>query len=309
MRMNVAIIGGAGAMGLIVGARLAQQGHHVSLLDVNRTAIETINRDGARITNKDGVEETITSVRATDDAASIGPVDLAVVFTKCYWTRDAVQNALPCIGPDTTVLSLQNGWGNYDVISAIVPAGQVLVGVTYISGTTLAPGHARQVGNPVAHVGRVGQPANDLIRCIADALTQAGIATTPSGDILTDVFKKLAINITTLPTSDLLGLQAHRLIENSGTIRVMDDLLGEMVAVMRARGVTIDFAERREAIHNLLKNAVGARGSMLQDVEAKRQTEIDVINGAIVQMGQQAGIPTPVNNTMVQLIKALESKE
>ncbi len=309
MHMNVVIIGGAGAMGLIVGSRLAQQGHHVSLLDVNRPAIETINRDGARITNKEGIEETITAVRATHDAASISPVDLAVVFTKCYWTQEAVQNALPCIGPDTTVLSLQNGWGNYDVISALVPPEQVMVGVTYISGTMLSPGHARQVGNPVAYVGRVGQPVDDLVNVIADALTQAGVTTTPSDDILTEVFNKLTINITTLPTSALLGLQAHQLIENDGTIRVMDDLLGEMVAVMQARGVVINFAERREAIHNLLKNAVGARGSMLQDVEAKRRTEIDVINGAIVQMGQQAGIPTPVNSTMVQLIKTLEKKE
>lgn len=296
-------------MGLIVGSRLAQQGHEVTLLDINQQAIDAINRDGAKITNKEGDVETVTSVRATSDPGSVSGVDLAIVFTKCYWTDEAVKNAQPSIGPDTTVLSLQNGWGNYDVISSIVPPEQVMVGVTYISGTMLAPGHARQVGNPIAHIGRVGQPADALVQLIATALTEAGIATTPSDDILTEVFKKLTINITTLPTSALLGLQAHLLIENEGTVRIMDDLLREMVAVTGTMGIQIDFDERREAIHNLLRNAVGARGSMLQDIEAKRRTEIDVINGAIVRMGQQAGVATPVNETMVSLIKTLEKKE
>jgi 2-dehydropantoate 2-reductase len=305
--MKIALIGGAGAMGLIFGARLAQQGHDVTLLDVNTAAIDAINERGALITNKEGVVETVPNVRATSEATRIGPVDLAIVFTKCYWTESAVLNAQPCIGPDTTVLSLQNGWGNYDLISAIVPPEQVRVGVTYISGTTLAPGHARQVGNPVAFIGRVGQPADDALRVIGAALDAAGVQTTVSDEILNEVFGKLAINVTTLPTSALLGMQAHLLIENDGTIDLMDELLRELVAVVSTQGITMNFDERRAAIHNLLKNAVGARGSMLQDVEAKRKTEIDVINGAIVRMGQQAGIPTPVNQTMVRLMKALES--
>lgn len=305
--MTIAIIGGTGAMGLIFGARLAQQGHDVTLLDVNQAAIDAVNQHGAQLTDKDGAVDTITSVRATNDATGIGPVDLAIVFTKCYWTEEAVRNALPCVGPDTTVLSLQNGWGNYDVIAAIVPPEQVMVGVTYISGTTLAPGHARQVGNPIAFIGRVGQPADTLVNLIAQVIDSIGVKTTVSDNILSDVFGKLAINVTTLPTSALLGMQAHRLIENDGTVTVMDDILREMVAVVGTQGVALNFDERRAAIHNLLKNAVGARGSMLQDVEAKRKTEIDVINGAIVRMGRQAGIPTPVNETMVRLMKALES--
>ena len=111
----------------------------------------------------------------------------------------------------------------------------------------------------------------------------------------------------TLPTAAALRLEAHKLIENPGTINAMDDILKEMISVVATQGVQIDFSERQGYIHNLLKNAVGAKGSMLQDVEAKRRTEIDVINGAIVAMGAKAGIPTPVNQTFVNLIKAIES--
>lgn len=304
--MKIAVIGGTGAMGLIFGARLAQ-GHQVTLLDVNENAITAVNTTGAKLTNKDGVEETIKNIKATQDATTIGIADLVIVSTKCYWTADAVQNARPCIGEKTIVLTLQNGWGNYDIISGIVKPDQVIVGVNYVSGTTLGPGHARQVGNPIAFVGRVGKGADDQVKKVATVFDAIGIKTTVSDVILNEVFKKLALNAATLPTSALVGLQAHKLIENEGTIKAMDDILKEVVDVAKANGAEIDFEERRSSIHGLLKNAVGAKGSMLQDVEAKRKTEIDVINGAIVNLGRKAKIPTPVNQTFVNMIKALES--
>ena len=304
--MKIIVIGGAGAMGLIFGARLAAQ-NDVTLFDVNQTAIDAINSDGAKITNKDGRVDTIRNITATSDPATVGAVDLAIVFTKCYHTQGAMKAALPAIGKNTTVLSLQNGWGNYEVISNIVKASQVMCGVNYVSGTTLAPGHARQVGNPVAFIGRVGLPADEQVKKIASTLDGAGVKTTPSDLVLDEIFKKLALNAATLPTSAILRLEAHKLIENEGTIRAMDDILGEMVLVAKAKGVQMEFQERRDYIHGLLKNAVGARGSMLQDVEAKRKTEIDVINGAIAKMGSEVGISTPVNQTFVNIIKALES--
>ena len=304
--MKIIVIGGAGAMGLIFGARLAAQ-NDVTLFDVNQTAIDAINSDGAKITNKDGSVDTIKNIKATSDPATFGAVDLAIVFTKCYHTQSAMKAALPAIGKNTTVLSLQNGWGNYEVISNIVKASQVMVGVNYVSGTTLAPGHARQVGNPVAFIGRVGLPADEQVKNIASTLDGAGVKTTSSDLVLDEIFKKLALNAATLPTAAILRLEAHKLIENEGTIRAMDDILREMVLVANAKGVQLEFQERRDYIHGLLKNAVGARGSMLQDVEAKRKTEIDVINGAIVKMGAEAGISTPVNQTFVNIIKALES--
>ena len=293
-------------MGLIFGARLAAQ-NDVTLFDVNQTAIEAINSEGAKITNKDGNVDTIRNIKATSDPSTFGAVDLAIVFTKCYHTQSAMKAALPAIGKNTTVLSLQNGWGNYEVISNIVTASQVMVGVNYLSGTTLAPGNARQVGNPVAFIGRVGLPADEQVKKVASTLDGAGVKTTSSDLVLDEIFKKLALNAATLPTAAILRLEAHKLIENDGTIRAMDDILKEMVLVAKAKGVQMEFQERRDYIHGLLKNAVGARGSMLQDVEAKRKTEIDVINGAIVKMGSEAGISTPVNQTFVNIIKALES--
>ncbi len=305
--MKIAIIGGTGAMGLIFGARLADAGHKVTLLDVNKEAVDSINMNGAKITNKNGETETIKSVNATIDASSIDKVDLAIGFTKCYHTDTAVKGALPCFNSNTTVLSLQNGWGNYDVISSIVDPTQIIVGVNYVSGTTLGPGHARQVGNPIAFIGRVRQKADEKVKEIAGVLNGINVQTTASDNVLEEIYNKLALNVATLPLAALLNFEAHKLIENEYTINTMDHLLKEFVAVASTQGVVVNFEERRNAVHNVLKNSVGARGSMLQDVTAKRKTEIDVINGAIVNMGEKAGIATPVNQTMVNMIKAMES--
>jgi 2-dehydropantoate 2-reductase len=305
--MNFAIIGGTGAMGSIFGGRLRQAGYDVTLFDVSEEAVQRIRREGLKITDKTGVTDTI-EVPATTDPAEVGPADVALVFVKCFHTESAMRMARPFLRPDTTVLSLQNGWGNAQTIREAIGEERLMIGVNYVSGTLLEPGHVRQVGNPVAWIGRWGQPADPTARQIAEALTKAGFQTTPSDNVLIDVWKKLALNVVTLPTAALPGFTADRLIAHEPMMDVMRALLRETVTVAEAEGIPLDFDERWDYIVNLLRNAVGARGSMLQDVQARRRTEIDVINGAIAASGRRHHIPTPVNDTMVGLMKALEEE-
>src|SRR5687767_3857562 len=127
--MRIAVIG-AGAMGSVFGARLAQAGNQVTLLDVWPEAVEAINAGGLRVEGREGGVETV-AVRATTDAWEVGTVDLALVFVKCYHTEAAVRGAIPMLGEETAVLSLQNGWGNAPRIAEIVGQERVLAGVTY----------------------------------------------------------------------------------------------------------------------------------------------------------------------------------
>lgn len=305
--MNFAIIGGTGAMGSIFGGRLKQAGYNVTLFDVSVEAVQRIRREGLQLTDKTGATDTI-EIPATTHPAEVGPTDVALVFVKCFHTESAMRMAAPFLGQNATVLSLQNGWGNAQTISELIGKERLMIGVNYVSGTVLEPGHVKQVGNPVAWIGRWGSPADPTARQIAEALTKAGFQTTPSDDVLLDVWKKLALNVVTLPTSALPGFTADRLIAHEPMMDVMRALLRETVSVAEAEGIFLDFDERWDYIVNLLRNAVGARGSMLQDVQAKRRTEIDVINGAIAAAGRRHGIATPVNDTMVGLMKALEAE-
>ncbi len=160
----------------------------------------------------------------------------------------------------------------------------------------------------MTHVGELDGSKSRRLETAVAAFRKAGIDTAASSRIIDEIWKKLALNVCTLPTSALLHFPAHELIQHEGTIALMQGLLAEVVAVAKAQGINLDQAERWQAITSLLKQAVGARASMLQDVEANRRTEIDVVNGAIVEAGRQNSAPTPLNDAMVWMVKSLQAK-
>lgn len=305
--MRIAILGGAGAMGGIFGAWLSRAGHDVTLIDVSRPAIEAINANGLTVEEKDGTTP-VFRVPATDQPATVGPVDLIVNFVKCYHTEAAVNAAKPLLGPETAILSLQNGWGNVDRIAAVAGRERVLVGLTYHGGTLLGPGRVRHPGQGMTFLGELSGELTPRLRAVDEALREAGFDTTLSARILDEVWKKLALNCCTLPTSALLRFFAHELVGYPAARDAMALILGEVTAVAQAKGIALDYDERWEAITGLLEKAIGGKASMLQDVEAGRQTEIEVINGAIAAAGREVGVATPVNDMMVAMVSALQAK-
>lgn len=305
--MRIAVLGGGGAMGGLFGSWLKRAGHDVSLIDVSGQAIDAINAAGVTIEEKDGGAP-VFAVRATRDPASVGPVDLIVNFVKCYHTEAAVSAALPMLGPETAVLSLQNGWGNAERIAKVVGEARVLVGLTYHSATLLGPGRLKHSGAGATYVGELDGAESARLLRVAAALREAGFEATVTARIRDEIWKKLALNACTLPTAGLLRFFAHELVAYDEAKTAMALILGEVVAVARAQGIALDYDERWQAITSLLARAVGGKASMLQDVEASRRTEIEVINGAIVEAGRRAGVATPVNETMVAMIGALQAK-
>jgi 2-dehydropantoate 2-reductase len=303
--MRIAVLGGGGAMGGIFGGYLKRAGEDVTLIDVAQAAVDTINRDGLTIVEKDG-SSLLVDVTATTRPAEVGPVDLILNFVKCYHTEAAIRAAEPMMGAATAILTLQNGWGNADRIAAVAGKNRVMVGLTYHSGTLVAPGRVHHSNSGATFAGELDSPTSPRLEAAVAALDKAGVETTLSPRILDEVWKKLALNVCSLPTAAILRFAAHQLIEHEGSRALMKGLLAEHVAVAHAQGIAIDEAERWEAITALLKRAVGARASMLQDVDAMRQTEIDVVNGAIVAAGERFNIPTPLNASMVWLVKSMQ---
>lgn len=307
--MRVAVLGGGGAMGGLFGAYLSGAGHDVTLVDVSEAAIRAINASGITLEEKDGSVRQFV-VKATNQPENSGTADLVISFVKCYHTAAAIKLALPMIGPQTRVLSLQNGWGNAERIAEMVPREQILIGVTYHSATLLAPGRVKHPGSGTTYIGRMHHADTEqgFTQPTADAFNSAGLDCVLSPQIEIEIWKKLALNACVLPLSACLGMLTHELAECEFTREEMKEILSEVVAVSEARRSPVEFDERWEQILGLLMRARGAKPSMLQDVEGQRRTEIDVINGAVVAAGRAAGVPTPHNAAMCAMIRALETK-
>jgi 2-dehydropantoate 2-reductase len=303
--MRIAVLG-SGAMGSVIGGHMALAGLDVTLLDVARDHVETIRKDGLRLDDKSGESRRIP-VKASWDPAEVGRVDLVLVFVKCYHTEAAVRGAGALLGPGTSILSLQNGWGNAPRIAGIAGEERVLAGVTYHSATVLGPGHILHAGKGKTVFGEIDGGITDRVRRIEEAFRASGLEVEASGQVLGEIWKKLALNCATLPTTSLLRFFAGQLVEHEGTLNLMRAILAEVVRVAAAQDISISEEERWETITSLLRRAAGAKSSMLQDVENRRRTEIDVVNGAIVEAGRRLDIPTPFNDAMVWLIRSLES--
>jgi 2-dehydropantoate 2-reductase len=305
MPIQTATVIGAGAMGGIFGAQLARSGIETTFLDVSTPLVDHLRSEGLALVRADG--EDAVPVKATTDPAEVPPADLVAVFVKCFQTEDAVRRAAPAIGPETTVLSLQNGWGNGDTISRLVEPERVVLGVTYVSGTVLDRGRIGWTGSGPTYVGDYSDGGADRATPVAEALERAGFAVSVAGNVREEIWKKLTLNAATLPTAALTGLTAGALAGTEAMSALVDDVAREAIAVARAAGYDLDEAATLDRIHTVLAGAGDGKASMLQDVEAGRRTEIDVITGAVLRAGAEHGVPTPANRTLYALISGFEN--
>src|ERR1700722_13787122 len=304
--MKTAILG-AGAMGSVFASYLAESKDEVVLIDIAEPVVDSISSRGLIIRDKAGNEKTFR-IEVTTDPRNVGVVDLLIVFVKCYHTEAAVRSALPLLGDNSIVLSLQNGWGNAPRIGNLAGSEKVLVGVSYHSATALGPGHVLHGGQGPTYLGELDGSVSERAKKVANFLASGGIEVQTSTEVVKDIWSKLALNAATLPTSVLARLTADRLLSSPDMQELMRNLLQEVIAVANAQDIRLNFDERWSAIVGLLKKlAPNTKGSMFQDVEQKRPTEIDVINGAIVEAGQSLKILTPYNHAVVNLIKDLET--
>lgn len=303
--MRIAILGGAGAMGGLFGAYLAKANKEVFLIDVRRDAVESMAVKGLRIDDKTGGSQVIR-VQAQTDPAQVGPVDLVVVFVKCMHTEAAIRSAEPLLGPETVVMTLQNGWGNAARLAEIAGKERILTGLTYHSSTVLGPGHLHHTGEGLTIIGELNGNVSRRLKRIGEVFGSAGIEVTLSDNITKDIWKKLMMTVCLLPIHALLRFESGKLIEHEGALQLMRGLLHEAVIVAKGQGIDLDEEEHWEIMVEAEKHYGGAKGSMLQDIENRRRTEIDVISGAIVEAGKRLNIPTPYNQVMVWLVKSLE---
>lgn len=300
------LFAGAGALGSTIGGVLAEGGHEVWLVNRDTAHVDAINAGGLRML--DGAEERVVRVRARAGYDGIGIVDLVVVLVKSYDTETVVREATPVIGPDTVVMSLQNGLGHEEILADIVGRGRVLAGKTYTGGVLLGPGHVL-IGTKGKEtiIGELDGTVSNRTKAIAKAFRAAGLETDVSTNIVGTMWDKLFINvagggITAITRLTYGGMYGLPVLEQLGLAAIQ-----EAMDVARAAGVTISTTDPRQA---WLKAGAGLspqfKTSMLQSMERDAPTEVDYIHGSVVRWGQRTGMATPVNSTIVALVKGIE---
>lgn len=313
-RPRVAVIG-AGAMGSIFGAALASAAE-VTLIDPWAEHVAAIGRDGLKLEGPDGKTRSIPLSAVTDPAAFAGRADLALIFTKSAVTRVAAETALDLIADGGAALTLQNGLGNAEVVAKVLGPERTLAGVTAHGGTVLGPGRVRHAGVGETHIGWVasGSPATGEAdsaevdpESVADLLTRAGISTTVTDDLAGLIWGKLVVNVGINALAALLRVPNGVLAQVPACDSLMAGAVAEAVAVARVRGISLPYENPLEKVRAVCRATAENRASMFQDIAAGRLTEVDVINGAIVREGAAAGVPTPANRMLTDLIHAVEA--
>jgi len=303
--MKLAVVG-AGAMGGALAVEAARAGHAVHVVDVSAELVGRVNEQGLRVHAGDSV---ITAdLTATTEPSSVGVVDVVVVFVKAQHTQSAAKSVEQLRGDDTVIATLQNGWGNADVLAGELGPDNLVFGVTYNSCSVLELGVVRHSGRGDTFVGPYDANASlGPAETAGELLRTSGWATTVSPVVRAEIWKKLVLNCATLPTAALTGLTIGALGRSELMMPIVEGLAEETTAVARALGLDIDPAERIDRIKAVLANGGPGKASMLQDVEARRKTEIEVINAAVVRAAEKTSVPTPLNSLMVGLVAGLET--
>jgi 2-dehydropantoate 2-reductase len=301
--VRVAVLG-CGAVGALFAANLAQlEEVEVWAYDVWRKHVDAINRDGLRLS---GAGEVVGRLRATTDPAELPGCDFGIVATKSMHTAPAVAATAHAFAAGS-VCSVQNGVGNEEAIAEHVE--RVIRGTTFPAGRVVEPGHVQWDVKGDTTIGPFEpRPAPiEEVERLAEACTRAGMPTEAVADARGPQWRKLIFNAATNPVGALTGLTHGRVCEDTVLRALVTALVDEGKAVAAAQGIEldedpeqlIDYAARPEVAYD-------HKASMLQDVEARRETEIDYLNGGIVRFGREHGVPTPLNDAVTALVKGLE---
>ena len=302
--MKVCIVG-CGAVGSLFAANLATLDDvEVWAYDLAQAHVDAINRDGLRLT---GAGDVLGRPHATSDASKLPECDFGIVATKAMHTESAIAATAHAF-VNGSVATVQNGIGNEEVLARHVE--RVIRGTTFPAGKITAPGVVQWDVKGDTTIGPFeDKPAAlDEVERLADACTRAGMPTKAVVDARGPQWRKVIFNAATNPLGALTGLTHGRLCERPELRALASRLVDEGKAVASAQGIELD-ADPEELIDYAARPEVAYdhKASMLQDVEARRQTEVDYLNGGIAEFGRRLGVPTPTHESIWALVKGVEA--
>lgn len=304
--LDIAILG-AGAMGSLFGGLLAEAGHRVTLVDIDDAHLDAIRREGLRLSTDSG-SRVIDNLRTCRPEQAGAAPELLIVFTKTLHTDAALASVQPLLGPDTAVLSLQNGLGNVERIGRYVPRERVMVGMTTWPADKSGPGQVSSHGSGAIHMMSAdGKPHAHLRRAV-DALNSAGLNSMADPDVWSAIWEKVAFNAALNSLCALTRCTVGELANVPDGVALALKVVAEAAVAARANGIAFDEARVAGTVRFALANHKAHKPSMLQDVLAGRKTEVEAINGAIAAAARETGTAAPTVECLLQLVRLVDAR-
>jgi 2-dehydropantoate 2-reductase len=288
---------GSGGVGGYFGARLARGGADVVFI-ARGAHLEAMRNHGLRIENENEPIE-LPEVNATDDPSSIGLVDLILFAVKLWDTETAAKSLLPAIGPESGLISFQNGVQKDDMLRPIVGEAALMGGVGYVATTISRPGVIAQTGTMQRLLfGEFDGRRSKRVEDFHEACVAGGINAEISPDIRPEIWQKFVFLVALSGATTSMRMALGPIRENPQTRQFFLDLMKEVVAVGRARGIALpaDYAEQRMNFADGLPRDMIA--SMYHDLQQGKPLELAWLSGAMVDIGSEVGVPTPVNRAV-----------
>ncbi len=287
-------------MACLFAARLSAAGIAVTMLGGWREGLYALRQRGVIVVDaEDG--ELAYPVSVAEDPAEVTGSGNALVLVKSWQTERAAAQLVTCLASDGVALTLQNGMGNREKLAKALGARRVALGVTTIGANLMGAGRVRLAGEGV-----ISLSVHSRLAPLGEMLRKAGFVVEAAPDPDSLLWGKLVINAAINPLTALLGVPNGALLERPTARALMVAVAREAAAVAVAQGLHLPYPDPVMAVETIARRTAANRSSMLQDIQRGAPTEIDAICGAIVTAGEGTGVPTPVNRTLWQLVKALE---
>lgn len=305
--MKIAIFG-VGAMGSIYAALFAEAGHEVHAVDIWREHVDAINRDGLRVEGASG-DRVVSGIRATVNGAEVGECDLYVLATKAAGVGPAAEAIAPIMGPESIVLTIQNGLGAGERIARFMSTERVLLGVADGFGASMkGPGQVHHNAMNLIRVGEMNGGLSERLEAITRVWQEAGFNARAFEDIEELIWGKFICNVSFSGPCTVFDRTLGELMDDPVTWKIASGCAREVYQLAQAKNITVSYDDPVAYVEAFGNRMPDARPSMLLDHHAKRRSEIDAINGMVVELGRELGIPTPYNEVLTAVIRQRETE-
>ena len=302
--MRIAVIG-AGAMGSIYGGRLSQH-NEVILVDTNEKLVEQVCKNGLKIDENGTTNCYHPTVLC--DTSNEKPADLVILFVKALFSRSALENNRTLIGPDTRLMTLQNGAGHEDLLKEFVNEDRVIIGTTEDNGAVLDFGHVRRGGTGVTNVGMLTADTDGFLNRLKETFDSCGFEVRIHENIQYLIWDKLFTNVSLSALTGILQVDMGYIAADPYTWKLCRQLIHETILTAAGAGLEFDEEAVAEKVKKTSLNNPFGCTSIRADLRDGRRTEVDTISGAVVRAAKKYHVEVPGHEFVVNLVHAMEGR-